>query len=74
NVEALYASYFRTIFHEFSHIMNKTTDYPKEFRTIREKDYVGDYCNDAWKDEVSSMSRVFVSDNSYKEKNEDLVE
>ncbi|WP_406628421.1 putative zinc-binding metallopeptidase [Ornithobacterium rhinotracheale] len=74
NVEALYARYFRTIFHEFSHIMHQTTDYPKEFRTISEKDYVGDSWNNAWKDEVSSLSRGFVSDYSSKEPNEDFVE
>ncbi|MGP2569857.1 zinc-binding metallopeptidase [Ornithobacterium rhinotracheale] len=74
NVEALYDRYFRTIFHEFSHIMHQTTDYPKEFRTISEKDYVGDSWNDAWKDEVSSLSKGFVSDYSSKEPNEDFVE
>ncbi|MGQ1944527.1 zinc-binding metallopeptidase [Ornithobacterium rhinotracheale] len=74
-VQRLYSRYFRTIFHEFSHIMHQTTDYPKEFRTISQTDYVGDSWNRAW-DNVKggSLIKGFVSDYSSKEPNEDFVE
>lgn len=73
NVEVLYTLYFRTIFHEFSHILHQTKDYSTDFDKISTADYVGDSWSDAW-DSKSSLDAGFISDYSSKEPNEDFVE
>ncbi|MDQ2178446.1 putative zinc-binding metallopeptidase [Marinifilum sp. D714] len=73
NVEMLYEMYFRTIFHEFSHILHQTKDYTTDFDKISSTDYVGGSWNDAW-DGKSSLDAGFISDYSSKEPNEDFVE
>lgn len=73
NIENLYKYYFRTIFHEFSHILHQTKDYTTDFDRISSTEYVGDSWNDAW-DEKSSLEEGFISDYSSKEANEDFVE
>jgi substrate import-associated zinc metallohydrolase lipoprotein len=73
NVEMMYDFYFRTIFHEFSHILHQTKDYTTDFDKISLADYVGGSWNDAW-DGKSSLDAGFISDYSSKEPNEDFVE
>ena len=73
NVEDLYARHFRTIYHEFSHILHQTKDYSPEFKRISAKDYVRDSWNTEWKDK-SSLEAGFISDYSTKDSNEDFVE
>eukprot|EP01029_Cantina_marsupialis_P016103 TRINITY_DN35743_c0_g2_i1.p1 TRINITY_DN35743_c0_g2~~TRINITY_DN35743_c0_g2_i1.p1 ORF type:complete len:297 (-),score=48.47 TRINITY_DN35743_c0_g2_i1:284-1174(-) len=73
NVERLYEYYFRTIFHEFSHILHQTKDYTTDFDKISSTEYVGGSWNDAW-DGKSSLEAGFISDYSSKETNEDFVE
>jgi len=75
NVQVLYAHYFRTIFHEFSHILHQTKDYTTDFDKISAIDYVGDSWSDAWKEkQPERWSKGFISDYSSKETNEDFVE
>lgn len=70
----LYHYYFRTIFHEFSHILHQTTDYSNDFRTITSSDYVGD----SWSSDENTLDQAlkkgFISRYSRKETNEDFVE
>lgn len=73
NVEKLYDWYFRTIYHEFSHILHQTKDYPPDFKRISAKDYKSDSWNTEWKDK-SSLEAGFISDYSTKDSNEDFVE
>jgi len=73
NVPNLYSHYFRTIFHEFSHILHQTKDYTTDFDKISAVDYVGGSWNDAWEGK-SSAEKGFISDYSSKEVNEDFVE
>ncbi|WP_294966643.1 putative zinc-binding metallopeptidase [Sulfurimonas sp.] len=73
NVDRLYEFYFRTIFHEFSHILHQTKDYTTDFDKISAVDYVGGSWNDAW-DAGESAAKGFISDYSSKETNEDFVE
>ena len=73
NVDNLYRFYFRTIFHEFSHILHQTKDYTTDFDKISAVDYVGGSWNDAWGD-GESAAKGFISDYSSKEVNEDFVE
>lgn len=74
NVPQLFSHYFRTIFHEFSHIMHQTVDYSKEFGIVSAKDYIGD----SWSNQDSTLDialdKGFVSTYSRKEPNEDFVE
>ncbi len=73
DVERLYERYFRTIFHEFSHILHQTIDYTRDFDKISATDYVGGSWNDAW-GAGESLQAGFISDYSSKEANEDFVE
>ncbi|MBV7440459.1 putative zinc-binding metallopeptidase [Weeksellaceae bacterium TAE3-ERU29] len=72
-VEELYDRHFRTIYHEFSHILHQTVEYSPDFKRISAKDYVGDSWNTEWK-ERSSLEAGFISDYSTKDANEDFVE
>lgn len=75
NTERLFYLYFRTIFHEFSHILHQTIDYTTDFDRISATEYVGDSWNDAWENvSGGSLSAGFISDYSSKEANEDFVE
>lgn len=74
NVEQLYEYYFRTIYHEFSHILHQTKPYTTDFDKISGKDYVSGNWNSAWKGDKTSLSAGFISDYSSKEPNEDFVE
>jgi substrate import-associated zinc metallohydrolase lipoprotein len=81
DVQTLYSHYFRTIFHEFSHILHQTKDYTTDFDKISATDYVGDSWSDAWEDDEGETvkqderwSKGFISDYSSKEVNEDFVE
>ncbi len=73
NINILYAYYFRTIFHEFSHILHQTIDYTTDFDKISATDYVGGSWNDAW-GSGESLKAGFISDYSSKEADEDFVE
>jgi substrate import-associated zinc metallohydrolase lipoprotein len=73
NIDRLYEYYFRTIFHEFSHILHQTKDYTTDFDRISVTNYVGDSWSEAW-DGGSSLQAGFISDYSSKEPNEDFVE
>ncbi|WP_282126064.1 zinc-binding metallopeptidase [Marinifilum flexuosum] len=73
NIDMLYRMYFRTIFHEFSHILHQTKDYSTDFDKISSAKYVGGSWNDAWNGK-SSLEAGFISDYASKEANEDFVE
>ena len=73
NVEELYDRHFRTIYHEFSHILHQTVEYSPDFKRISAANYVGDSWSTEWKDK-SSLEAGFISDYSTKDSNEDFVE
>ncbi|WP_321287798.1 putative zinc-binding metallopeptidase [uncultured Sunxiuqinia sp.] len=73
DIAALNEYYFRTIFHEFSHILHQTKDYSTDFDKISATDYVGGSWDDAW-DSGASLKAGFISDYSSKETDEDFVE
>ncbi|MGV4530370.1 zinc-binding metallopeptidase [Ornithobacterium rhinotracheale] len=84
NVEQLYDRHFRTIYHEFSHILHQTKDFSAEFKKISAKDYVSDSWSDVWRNprdlddqnaqKPLSLEAGFISDYSSKDANEDFVE
>lgn len=62
--------YFKTIHHEFAHILNQTKNYSTDFQEISGKDYLGD----SWDDNINPYQQGFVSQYASKEANEDFVE
>lgn len=74
NVEFLYNYYFRTIFHEFSHILHQTIDYPVEFRLVTSKDYIGDSWSNDDNTAANAYKKGFISRYSMKDPSEDFVE
>ncbi|MBR1688294.1 MAG: putative zinc-binding metallopeptidase [Prevotella sp.] len=47
NAEVLNTYYFKTIHHEFTHILNQTKDYSIDYKTITGNDYVADNWSEA---------------------------
>lgn len=74
NVENLYNYYFRTIFHEFSHILHQTTDFSVEFKKLTAADYIGDSWSENNNTEENALKKGFISRYSRKDPNEDFVE
>lgn len=73
NIETLNSLYFRTIYHEFAHILHQNIDYSTDFGAITESTYVGGSWSDAWSEEPSNEAG-YISNYSSKESNEDFVE
>lgn len=74
NIDALNEFYFRTIYHEFSHILHQKKPYTIDFEKITPTLYVGGAWNEAWSATNPSNKAGFISDYSSKEPNEDFVE
>jgi substrate import-associated zinc metallohydrolase lipoprotein len=72
NVERLNEYYFRTIHHEFSHILHQKKEYPVEFKKISELRYI----NDSWNTlaDSTALKIGFITPYSSKEANEDFAE
>lgn len=47
NVDAMQAT-FKTVHHEFTHVLNQVKAYPTEFRSITSTSYVGESWNNRW--------------------------
>ncbi len=65
--------YFKTIHHEFTHILNQTKDYPTDFRQVTGSAYVAD----KWSTETYSvgyLQRGFISAYSQHSHEEDFAE
>lgn len=73
NKERLNYYYFKTIHHEFTHIMNQTRTIPVAYQTITPSDYVADMWNESpYKDEY--LDKGFVSPYSRNAYTEDFAE
>ncbi len=76
NREDLFAKYFRTIFHEFAHILHQTEMFSEEFSKISASDYVGD----SWSIETTWIGKEveqeygFVTRYSANKKEDDFAE
>jgi substrate import-associated zinc metallohydrolase lipoprotein len=57
NPEMLNELYFKTIHHEFTHILNQTKEYPTNFKFITATDYVGD----SWSTETFKTPAYFAT-------------
>ena len=73
NPAALNHYYFKTIHHEFTHILNQTKEYSAEFKLITGNSYVAD----SWSKEpfnVGYLERGFISDYAQHSDTEDFAE
>lgn len=74
NVPLLNEYYFKTIHHEFTHILNQTKPFSTDFKMISGKDYVNDSWNTSFKKDSLSLKKGFITPYASKEDNEDFVE
>lgn len=66
--------YFKTMHHEFAHILHQTKPYPSDFEMISGTDYVADTWSDVWDNDAEAQKNGFISEYASKEANEDFVE
>lgn len=71
--EALNYYYFKTIHHEFTHILNQTKDYSSEFQLITGNSYVADSWSESPFDE-DYLKRGFISSYAQHSHTEDFAE
>ena len=74
SIDDLNYYYFKTMHHEFSHILHQTKPYSTDFNTISGPDYVTDAWSSNWKSEADALKNGFISEYASKEANEDFVE
>lgn len=67
-------SYFKTIHHEFGHILNQTKPYSTDFTEISGPDYVQDQCFEIYKTDAQALQDGFISPYASKSDGEDFVE
>ena len=68
------SGYFKTIHHEFGHILNQTKPYSADFKEITGSLYVGDSCWDTYPTDDSALKAGFISRYSSSGDGEDFVE
>lgn len=74
NVGDLNYYYFKTIHHEFAHILHQTKPYSTDFNEISGGDYVKDSWNTTYSSEEESLPYGFISPYSASAVDEDFVE
>lgn len=74
SIDDLNYYYFKTMHHEFSHILHQTKPYSTDFNAISGPDYVTDAWSSNWKSEAEALQNGFISEYASKEANEDFVE
>lgn len=65
--------YLKTIYHEFTHILNQTVEYAADYKLITANGYVADSWSDAPYN-TNYLERGFISNYSQKEADEDFAE
>ena len=66
--------YFKTMHHEFAHILNQIKPYSTDFNAISGPDYVTDTWSHAWASEREAQQNGFISEYASSEHGEDFVE
>lgn len=66
--------YFKTLHHEFAHILNQTKPYSTDFTEISGPDYVQDQCFEIYKSVDQALQDGFISAYASKSDGEDFVE
>ena len=66
--------YFKTMHHEFAHILHQKKPFSTDFNLISGPDYVTDAWSDTWSGDADAQKNGFISEYASKEANEDFVE
>lgn len=66
--------YFKTLHHEFVHILHHKVPYPTDFNEISGEMYVGDSCWDIYPTDASAQKAGFISSYSATDSDEDFAE
>jgi substrate import-associated zinc metallohydrolase lipoprotein len=74
NIDWLNEYYFKTIHHEFAHILHQTKNYPSNFLQISSTDYIGENWNSGNETLSKANGLGFVSRYARSSVNEDFVE
>ena len=70
--DILNQKYFKTMHHEFGHILHQTKNYDPDFQRVSENSYIGgDWIYD---NEAQALQKGFISPYAQSEPNEDFVE
>lgn len=72
--EYLNEYYFKTMHHEFAHILNQTKPYSTDFDMISGSEYVSDAWSSSWNGDSDAQQHGFISEYASKESGEDFVE
>ena len=74
DIDYLNHYYFKTMHHEFAHILHQKKPYSTDFNLISGSDYVTDAWSDTWSGDADAQKNGFISEYASKEANEDFVE
>lgn len=74
DIDYLNYYYFKTMHHEFAHILHQKKPFSTDFNTISGADYVTDAWSDQWSGDADAQQNGFISEYASKEANEDFVE
>ena len=74
DIDYLNEYYFKTMHHEFAHILNQTKPYSTDFNAISGSEYVTDTWSDAWASDAEAQQNGFISQYASSEAGEDFVE
>lgn len=74
DIDYLNYYYFKTMHHEFAHILHQKKPYSTDFNLISGSDYVTDAWSDTWSGDADAQKNGFISEYASKEANEDFVE
>lgn len=66
--------YFKTMHHEFGHILHQTKPYTSDFNAVTASQYVGDACFSTYSSDAAARKDGFVTAYSSKAPDEDFVE
>ena len=74
NIAQLNELFFKTMHHEFGHILHQTRPYSTDFNAVTPSSYVGDACFDTYRTDAAARQAGFITRYSSKAPDEDFVE
>lgn len=74
DIDQLNELFFKTMHHEFGHILHQTRPYSTDFNAVTPSSYVGDACFDTYRTDASARQAGFITRYSSKAPDEDFVE
>ena len=74
DIDQLNELFFKTMHHEFGHILHQTRPYSTDFNAVTPSSYVGDACFDTYRPDAAARQAGFITRYSSKAPDEDFVE